>query len=128
MWRHEARSVPAASSICSWHASCHSPGADSRADEGGGERMEPANKDRVRIGAIADLHYTKYPEPGVREMLTQAGRECDVLLLGGDLTDHGLPEEAQGLAREIHSAVGVPVIAVLGNHDYEAGKPEEVKK
>lgn len=90
--------------------------------------MEPAKKDKVRVGAIADLHYTKYPEPTLREMLTQAGRECDVLLLGGDLTDHGLPEEAQGLAREVHSAVGVPVIAVLGNHDYESGKQEELKK
>ena len=90
--------------------------------------MELPKKDRVRVGAIGDLHYTKYPEPTLREMLSQAGRECDVLLLAGDLTDHGLPEEAQGLAREIHSAVGVPVIAVLGNHDFEAGKPEEVKK
>ena len=58
----------------------------------------------VRIGALADLHYTRSPEPGVREVLTQAGQECDVLLLCGDLTDHGLVEEAQDLAREIHAA------------------------
>ena len=90
--------------------------------------MEPAKKDKVRVGAIGDLHYTKYPEPSLHEMLTQAGRACDVLLLGGDLTDHGLPEEAKGLAREVHSSVGVPVIAVLGNHDYEGGKQEEIKK
>jgi Icc-related predicted phosphoesterase len=89
--------------------------------------MEPPSKDKVRVGAIADLHYTRYPEPGLRETLVQAARECDVLLLGGDLTDHGLPEEAQGLAREIHSAVGIPVIAVLGNHDFESGKQEEIK-
>jgi Icc-related predicted phosphoesterase len=81
----------------------------------------------VRVGAMADLHYTKSPEGGVRDLLAQAGRECDVLLLCGDLTDHGLPEEAQGLAREIHSAVGVPVIGVLGNHDFESGRQEEVK-
>lgn len=90
--------------------------------------MEPLKKSKVRVGAIADLHYTKYPEPNLREMLSQAGRECDILLLGGDLTDHGLPEEAQGLAREIHTAVGIPVVAVLGNHDYEGGKQEEIKK
>jgi len=82
----------------------------------------------VRVGAMADLHYAKSPEPGVREMLVQAGRECDVLLLCGDLTDHGLPEEAQGLAREIHTAVGVPVIGVLGNHDFEGGKQAEIKE
>lgn len=90
--------------------------------------MEPAKQGKVRVGALSDLHYTKFPESGLREILAQAGRACDVLLLGGDLTDHGLPEEAKGLAREIHSAVGVPVVAVLGNHDYEGGKQEEIKK
>jgi Icc-related predicted phosphoesterase len=83
---------------------------------------------RVRIGALGDLHYTRSMEPPVRDVLVQAGRECDVLLLCGDLTDHGLVEEAQDLAREIHSAVNVPVIAVLGNHDFEGGKQEEIKK
>jgi Icc-related predicted phosphoesterase len=93
---------------------------------GKGEDDMP-EKNVVRVGAMADLHYAKFPETGMREMLAQAGRECDVLLLCGDLTDHGLPEEARGLAREIHSAVGVPVIGVLGNHDFEGGKPEEIK-
>src|SRR5947209_6459319 len=83
---------------------------------------------RVRIAALADLHYARSPEPAVREVLAQAGRECDVLLLCGDLTDHGLPEEAVDLAREIHAAVSVPVIAVLGNHDFEGGKQEEIKR
>jgi len=87
----------------------------------------PRKNGTVRVGAMGDLHYTKFPEAGMREMLAQAGRECDVLLLCGDLTDHGLPEEAHGLAREIHSAVGVPVIGVLGNHDFEGGKQEEIK-
>jgi Icc-related predicted phosphoesterase len=87
----------------------------------------PRKNGTVRVGAMGDLHYTKFPETGMREMLAQAGRECDVLLLCGDLTDHGLPEEAHGLAREIHSAVGVPVIGVLGNHDFEGGKQEEIK-
>ena len=82
----------------------------------------------VRIGALGDLHFTRTPEPSVREVLTRAGRECDVLLLCGDLTDHGLVEEAQGLAREIHSAVSVPVIAVLGNHDFEGGKQDEIQR
>ena len=75
----------------------------------------------VRIGAVGDLHYTKSPQPqrSLQDLFTQASRACDVLLLAGDLTDRGLPEEAQGLAREIHAAVNVPVIAVLGNHDFE---------
>jgi Icc-related predicted phosphoesterase len=82
----------------------------------------------VRIGAVGDLHYTRTPEQPLRELLTQAGHESDVLLLCGDLTDHGLPEEAQALARDIHAAVNVPVIAVLGNHDFESGKQEEIKQ
>jgi Icc-related predicted phosphoesterase len=80
----------------------------------------------VRVGAIGDLHYTKTPDAATREVLTQAGRECDVLVLCGDLTDHGLAEEAQVLAREVHAAVNVPVIAVLGNHDFEGGEEKEI--
>lgn len=82
----------------------------------------------VRIAALADLHYARTPESEVRDVLARAGRESDVVLLCGDLTDHGLPEEAIGLAREIHATVSVPVIAVLGNHDFESGKQDEVKR
>jgi Icc-related predicted phosphoesterase len=91
------------------------------------DRMDGKNG-RVRIAAVGDLHYAQSLDPGLRDMFARAGREADVLLLCGDITDHGLPEEAHGLAREIHSSVGIPVIAVLGNHDYESGKQEEVKK
>jgi len=82
---------------------------------------------KVRIAALGDLHYTRSLELPVREILAEAGRDSDVLLICGDLTDHGLVEEAQALAREIHAAVTIPVIAVLGNHDFEGGKQEEIK-
>src|SRR4051812_37451605 len=82
----------------------------------------------VRVGALGDLHYTRTPDSSVRDVLAQAGRECDVLVLCGDLTDHGQVEEARDLAREIHSTVNVPVIAVLGNHDFEGGHQEEIKR
>ena len=82
----------------------------------------------VRIAALGDLHYTRSQELPVREVLAEAGREADVLLLCGDLTDHGHVEEAQDLSREIHAAVSIPVIAVLGNHDFESGKQDEVKR
>jgi Icc-related predicted phosphoesterase len=89
--------------------------------------MESRNG-RVRIAAVGDLHYAQALDPSMRDMLVRAGRDADVLLLCGDLTDHGLPEEAQGLAREIHSSVSIPVIGVLGNHDFESGKQEEIKR
>ena len=84
----------------------------------------------VRIGAVADLHYSRKLNegPSLHDFLAEASRACDVLLLPGDLTDRGLPEEAEGLAREIRAAVNVPVIAVLGNHDFEAERPAEVRK
>ncbi|MDP9121401.1 MAG: metallophosphoesterase [Acidobacteriota bacterium] len=83
-------------------------------------------KGTVRIGAAADLHYTKAPDPGSRDLLRQASQECDVLLLCGDLTDHGLPEEAERLARDLLQVVNIPVIGVLGNHDFESGRTGEV--
>jgi Icc-related predicted phosphoesterase len=82
----------------------------------------------VRIAALGDLHTTRTPDPAVRELLARAGRECDVLLLCGDLTDHGLAEEARVLAREISSSVSVPVIAVLGNHDFEGDQQDEITR
>ena len=51
-----------------------------------------------------------------------------MLVLCGDFTDYGLPEEARVLARELTAAVKIPVIAVLGNHDYEAGKQDEIRE
>jgi Icc-related predicted phosphoesterase len=81
----------------------------------------------VRIGAMADLHCAKDGQGHVQPLLTQAAALVDVLLLAGDLTDYGLPEEAHVLAREL-SAVKVPLVAVLGNHDYESGKQDEVQK
>jgi Icc-related predicted phosphoesterase len=96
----------------------------------GSERQDRNGGEVVRIAALADLHYSKPPQTqrSLRELFTQASRAGDVLLLAGDLTDRGLPEEAQALAREIHSAVSVPVIAVLGNHDFESGRPQEVRE
>ena len=55
---------------------------------------------------------------------------ADIIALAGDLVDYGLPEEAQVLARELSVAVKtkVPIVAVLGNHDFEGDQPEAVKK
>lgn len=59
-------------------------------------------------------------------LLAQISHSAEVLAICGDLTDHGLPEEAHGLARELTASLKIPAIAVLGNHDYEAGKSQEV--
>ncbi len=80
----------------------------------------------VRIGALADLHCTKTMPGKLQPLLAEAAKAADVLLLCGDLTDNGLAEEAHVLARELN-AVHVPMIGVLGNHDFESGQQDEVR-
>jgi Icc-related predicted phosphoesterase len=80
----------------------------------------------VRVAAVGDLHCTKASQGALQPLFAAASAEADVLLLCGDLTDYGLPEEAQVLARELTAALRIPAVAVLGNHDYEAGQPQEV--
>jgi Icc-related predicted phosphoesterase len=84
------------------------------------------NGELVRVGAVADLHYTKASQGVLQPLFEQAGKLADVLLVGGDLTDFGHVEEAQVLARDLKTAVKIPVVAVLGNHDFEDGKAAEV--
>jgi Icc-related predicted phosphoesterase len=80
---------------------------------------------RLRLAAVADIHCTKKGADNIRSLLSAMAQEADVLLLGGDLCDAGLTEEAEILAREI-GILKVPVVAVLGNHDFEAGKAREI--
>lgn len=79
---------------------------------------------RVRVAALADLHFGRANQQSLPDLAALAS-EIEVLLLCGDLTDHGLPLEAQGLAKQL-STVKTPIVAVLGNHDFESGHAEEV--
>lgn len=81
----------------------------------------------VRVAALGDLHCGKGAQGTLQPLFAEIARAADVLVICGDLTDYGLPEEARILAAEL-SAVRMPVVAVLGNHDYESGQPEEVCK
>jgi Icc-related predicted phosphoesterase len=81
----------------------------------------------VRVAAVGDLHCTKTSQGGFQPWLSRIAEQADVLLLPGDLTDYGLPEEARILAKELAS-VRVPMVGVLGNHDVESGKEDEVSQ
>lgn len=83
---------------------------------------------RVRIAAIGDLHVSKTSQGVFQQLFSQISSSADVLALCGDFTDYGLPEEARILARELTTSVKIPVLAVLGNHDYEGGKEDEIVK
>lgn len=79
----------------------------------------------VRFAAVGDIHVTRNSAGTLRGLFAQASEAADALLLCGDLTDYGTAEEAQILADEL-AAASVPVVAVLGNHDHEAGTPQLV--
>ena len=81
----------------------------------------------VRIAAVADLHYSKATQGTWHSLFAQIGQAADLLLLCGDLTDYGLAEEGQQLARELDAGLKIPVVGVLGNHDYEGGHATEIR-
>ena len=85
-----------------------------------------ANKvGKLRVAAIGDLHVREDSVAPYRELFAEISGAADVLVLCGDLTNFGKTSEAEILAEDIRAAT-IPVLGVLGNHDYECGQPEEV--
>jgi Icc-related predicted phosphoesterase len=81
----------------------------------------------VRVAGIADLHCTKSAQGVFQPLFSQISEAADVLLVAGDLTDYGLPDEARVLVREL-TGLRIPVVAVLGNHDFESGHEQELRQ
>ena len=79
----------------------------------------------MRVAAIGDLHVQEDSVAPYRELFTEISGAADVLVLCGDLTNFGKTSEAEILADDIR-ACSIPVLGVLGNHDYECGQPEKV--
>ena len=80
---------------------------------------------KLRIAAIGDLHVAADRSSDYRALFTEMSRAADVLVLTGDLTNLGKPHEAELLAEDLRAA-SIPVVGVLGNHDYESGEVEAV--
>src|SRR5438093_2004189 len=85
-------------------------------------------KRALRIAATADLHYAKHSRGKMHDAFAEISGSADILLLCGDLTEYGLPEEAEELVADIRAAVRSPILAVLGNHDFESSQPETISK
>jgi uncharacterized protein len=81
----------------------------------------------MRIAATADLHFTPQRYAALRDELDKVRDEADVLVVAGDLTNYGKPEEMDPLLNAL-VRLRVPVIAVLGNHDYECDKQAELTR
>ncbi len=85
-------------------------------------------KEVIRLAAIGDIHYSRTSQGTLQPLFAHIAESADVLLLCGDIVDYGLPEEARLFAKELATAVmKIPVLAVLGNHEYESDKQEEVR-
>jgi Icc-related predicted phosphoesterase len=82
----------------------------------------------VRLAAMGDIHVGKTGQGVLASTFAQVSERADVLAICGDLTDYGLPEEAKVLAREVATTLRVPCVAVMGNHDFEAGKCDEIRQ
>jgi Icc-related predicted phosphoesterase len=81
----------------------------------------------VRVAAVGDLHCTKNSQGAFQSLFAKAADSAEVLLLAGDLTDYGTPEEARVLCKEL-TPLRIPTAAVLGNHDVESSKEGEVRQ
>lgn len=82
----------------------------------------------VRLAALADLHYSNKSHGALQDVFMQITRSADIFLMCGDSTDAGLPEEAEVLVKDLTTYLKVPIVAVLGNHDFESGRQEDVRR
>lgn len=79
----------------------------------------------LKVAAMADLHVKEDQSQPFRDLFGEVSGEADVLVIAGDLTDLGKPREAEILAEDLRGC-SIPVVAVLGNHDYETDDVEAV--
>ncbi len=79
----------------------------------------------MRIAATADLHFSAQTQGLLKEQLGRVRDEADVLVVAGDLTNYGGPQEMEPLVNVL-VRLRLPTIAVLGNHDYECGQEAEL--
>jgi uncharacterized protein len=80
---------------------------------------------KVRVAAAGDIHCDEHNRGEIAHAFAGVDRDVDLILLAGDLTTQGEPEQAAVLA-DACRALAVPVVAVLGNHDWHAGRTDEL--
>ena len=81
----------------------------------------------MKIAATADLHFSPSRQNVLHDQLSHVRDEADVLILAGDLTNYGQPDEMEPLLNVIVRS-RIPTIGVLGNHDYESNRQVELMK
>ena len=81
----------------------------------------------IRLAAVGDVHVGADSAGLYHPHWARMSEQADVFLLAGDLTRHGEPDEAAVLAGELRD-LGIPIVAVLGNHDYQSDRQDEIRK
>lgn len=79
----------------------------------------------MKIASLADIHVQLHQEGRFKDLFTKISQEADVLCIAGDLTGQGMVEEGQALLEELRYLT-IPCVMVLGNHDYEWNKENEL--
>jgi Icc-related predicted phosphoesterase len=83
------------------------------------------NGQPLRVAAAGDIHAEESRRAELAEAFARVEGEADLVLLAGDLTTHGEPEQARVLA-DACRGLSIPVVGVLGNHDWHANRRDEV--
>jgi len=86
-----------------------------------------ADEKKIRIAAVGDIHVRESDKGKWSEYFREVSQQADVLLICGDLTDTGDEGEAQLLSEELR-ACNIPVVGVLGNHDFEKGRHKLIRQ
>jgi Icc-related predicted phosphoesterase len=81
----------------------------------------------VRLAAVGDIHIGKDTGGLLQQELAHVSERADLLLLAGDLTQHGFVEEGESVAEGLRG-IGIPIVAVLGNHDYHQGAEAGIRR
>lgn len=81
----------------------------------------------IRLAAVGDIHVGKDTGSLLRQELEHVSEKADLLIIAGDLTQHGLAEEGKAVADAL-AAVTIPRVLVLGNHDYHQGAQDQIRR
>ncbi len=81
----------------------------------------------MRIAAVADLHYSPQNYDRIRDQMLRVRDDADVLVIAGDLTNYGRVSEMDSLLTML-VRLRIPIVAVMGNHDFESGQQHELMK
>ncbi len=81
----------------------------------------------MKIAAVADIHFSPPSYDRIRTLMERARDEADLMILAGDLTNYGRAQEMESLLNAL-VRLRIPIVAVLGNHDYESGQEAELMR